>query len=393
MEPPVGRKARPLVLECLEPRRLLSVVNPPPDCYAGSTHLAGTSEQPIAPRDPAPGPAVEFRTGPMMGGGSLGSGTSDGAGCAPVTMTPSIATPLAARGLPVDRVAPPVPGGDLPGGVAPLNVARLVDHARDHAEAVAASAGSDARGPAGGGSGGSINLLASAVSLVRSASSGPADRAGGETLLLARATAATVPAPPVHDPALPEPALTWTVVASAGSGPVAAGPEHAVGPAVNLAGQRLPTGPPGMTIVAGNEPGSPETPAAVHPARGPDRTLESVRSLGRAVLISDQPVEGHDVPDPEVAGLITSFLPCSRASLDYAIDQLLNPLDEIGSALPEVPESFGLIPSSLAVAVSILALDVALRVRGPKGKPIGVDRDSGLLAFPGLPGLWRWSHR
>jgi hypothetical protein len=98
-----------------------------------------------------------------------------------------------------------------------------------------------------------------------------------------------------------------------------------------------------------------------------------------------------ETPDPQAADMITSLLPFDRATLEAAIDQLLDPIDGLASSMPGLRGPMGLVTASLAVAVTVLTVDLAIRVRRSRGEEVEFDGDEALVAFPGLPGIRRWS--
>ena len=89
---------------------------------------------------------------------------------------------------------------------------------------------------------------------------------------------------------------------------------------------------------------------------------------GSSEIARTRPEEVFEVPDPQAADLITSFLPFDRSSLEAAIDRFLDPFDDLASSMPGLRGPMGLVPASLAVAVTVLAVDVALRLRRSAGR-------------------------
>ena len=110
---------------------------------------------------------------------------------------------------------------------------------------------------------------------------------------------------------------------------------------------------------------------------------------GEAVLVSSG--EGLEAPDPHLADMILNFLPFDRSTLDEAIDQFLDPFDGMVSSMPTLRGPLGLVTASLAVAVTVLAAEAAIRIRRSKDEGFDADAVEGLVAFPGLPRLRRWS--
>jgi hypothetical protein len=200
-----------------------------------------------------------------------------------------------------------------------------------------------------------------------------------------------------HEVPPPAPDLTAVVGPTGEAAPAA--PGHAAAPAAPAPVVPAPRGGQPVAVAAAPLPAPGqasvgEDPPGARLAVAPGQPASRAHAPGSAARAPEPAGEAaSEMPGPQMADLITSFLPSSHEVLDEAIERFLEPLDELGGVLPEVQPSLGLIPTSLAVAASFLALDLALRVRRPKGKEIPLDRDAVLFSFPGLPGPRRWSPR
>ena len=162
--------------------------------------------------------------------------------------------------------------------------------------------------------------------------------------------------------------------------------------AVSAVDQGSPGGPLRMAVAVADAKGPTQerspTAASHAPGRGAAGDAAPREAGG---LVTDRAVDELEVPDPQVADLITGFLPFGRSSLENAIDRFLDPFDDLGAALPDWQSPMSLVPASLAVAVTVLALDVAVRLRRSPGEETDPDVELELVPFPGLPGLWRWT--
>jgi hypothetical protein len=138
-------------------------------------------------------------------------------------------------------------------------------------------------------------------------------------------------------------------------------------------------------------PGRSTFAAPNAPRRGPER-----EPAGAEAPLPDRgaPAEGEavevQVPAAQAAQLLTHFLPFDQASLESAIDGLLEQLDDLGAGRVGWPTSMGLLPASLALAAAALAAETALRLRRRDDEAIAAagDGEVALARFPGLPGAW-----
>jgi hypothetical protein len=110
----------------------------------------------------------------------------------------------------------------------------------------------------------------------------------------------------------------------------------------------------------------------------------------------DPIVDGNQVklPLPHAAGLIANVVPFDRASLEQAVDQFFNQLEDLGMGRLVEQGPTHVIPLSLALLGTVTAVEVArrrLRSRTALGKaprrqdPLASEE---LLGFPELPGSW-----
>ena len=125
--------------------------------------------------------------------------------------------------------------------------------------------------------------------------------------------------------------------------------------------------------------------------------------IGDAVPESDaQASEGEPLTSddrggsrlPHAAGLIAKVIPFDRATLEHAVDQFFDQLEDLGvGQLPE-PGLPRVLPLTLTVIAAVAGAEIArrrLRVQGSRGRdarrrdPIGSED---LLGFPELPGSW-----
>ncbi|HEV3121003.1 MAG TPA: hypothetical protein VGY53_03835, partial [Isosphaeraceae bacterium] len=92
--------------------------------------------------------------------------------------------------------------------------------------------------------------------------------------------------------------------------------------------------------------------------------------------------------EPQQADLLTRFLPFDRASLENAIDEFLEQVNDLGASLPDLSVPMRLVPATLAVASALLASEAALRLRlrSQTAEPEAED-ESGSPPFPGLPNI------
>lgn len=110
----------------------------------------------------------------------------------------------------------------------------------------------------------------------------------------------------------------------------------------------------------------------------------------------DSIVNGNQakLPLPHAAGLIANVVPFDRASLEQAVDQFFNQLEDLGMGQLVEQRPTHVIPLSLAVLGTVTAVEVArrrLRSRTALGNaprredPLASEE---LLGFPELPGSW-----
>ncbi len=166
-------------------------------------------------------------------------------------------------------------------------------------------------------------------------------------------------------------------------------------------------GPSPLSIASG--PSSPDVPGEVAPeiltSRGitiaspspglprnvGQGTEESASEPGSSTIERPEAAIDPDVPEPQIADMITSLLPFDRSALVNAVDQILGPIDDLVSSMPELRAPLRMVTASLAVAVTVLAVDLAIRLRRSKDEEVEVEATDRLVEFPGLPGLGRGS--
>jgi hypothetical protein len=95
-------------------------------------------------------------------------------------------------------------------------------------------------------------------------------------------------------------------------------------------------------------------------------------------------VETVELPEPDLAGMIQSFLPFDRSSMEGAIDLFLEPFDGLASTMTELRGPMGLITASLATAATVVAVEVAIRLRRDREQELGADEVDDLTTFPGI---------
>jgi hypothetical protein len=136
-----------------------------------------------------------------------------------------------------------------------------------------------------------------------------------------------------------------------------------------------------------NSPAS-ETLTAVTTVSHPDF---SVISSEDDLLATDHQGE---LPLPQSAGLIADILPFDRASLEEAVDQLFEHLEDLGVGQLVEQGPTRVLPLSLALLGTVTAVEVARRrLRSSPGCGQSVRRRDALgseelLGFPELPGSW-----
>ncbi len=124
-----------------------------------------------------------------------------------------------------------------------------------------------------------------------------------------------------------------------------------------------------------------------------DQAAELFPTISGPVVGSDQ--EKFLLPLPHAAELVTEAVPFDRASLERAIDQFFNRLEELGVGELLVEQGPAhTIPLSLALLGTVTALELARRRFQPtSGRKKAAHRQSSLgseelLGFPELPGSW-----
>ena len=97
---------------------------------------------------------------------------------------------------------------------------------------------------------------------------------------------------------------------------------------------------------------------------------------------------------PHAAGLISEVIPFDRASLEAAVDQFFDQLEDLGVGQLTEPGSLRVLPLSLTVIGAVAGAEITrrrLRAKGGRGHdtrrrdPLGSED---LLGFPELPGSW-----
>jgi hypothetical protein len=101
-----------------------------------------------------------------------------------------------------------------------------------------------------------------------------------------------------------------------------------------------------------------------------------------------------ELPLPHAAGLITNVIPFNRTSLEQAVDQFFDRLEDLGMGQLVDQGPTRMIPLSLAVLTAVTAVELARRRLLPRTgewkatrrqDPLGSEE---LLGFPELPGSW-----
>jgi hypothetical protein len=124
-----------------------------------------------------------------------------------------------------------------------------------------------------------------------------------------------------------------------------------------------------------------------------DQAAEVSPTVSNSLVSSDQ--ERLLLPLPHAAELVTEAVPFDRASLEHAIDQFFNRLEELGAGDLLVEQGPAhTIPLSLALVGTVAAIELARRWFHPtseddkaahRQRSIGSEE---LLGFPELPGSW-----
>jgi hypothetical protein len=181
---------------------------------------------------------------------------------------------------------------------------------------------------------------------------------------------------------------TLLAIASANSSPseVSASPDQARA----LAAINLPIGPglnspqasSRFTLTPTKDPTDLPTPKEVPIEPGEGRW--AVDQSGIGLIGEARPGETIELPEPDLAGMIQSFLPFDRLAMEDAVDRFLEPFEGLASSMPELRGPMGLITASLAAAATVVAVEVAIRLRRAREEELGADDVEGLTSFPGL---------
>jgi hypothetical protein len=102
----------------------------------------------------------------------------------------------------------------------------------------------------------------------------------------------------------------------------------------------------------------------------------------------------RETPAPQVADLISDFLPFDRATLERAIDQFLGQFESLAAELAHLEASTNLLPVMSAAVMTTMAYEVVIlqrRVRDERANATTGDKEEGFTALPGLPNSWSWS--
>lgn len=324
------RKKRHLSVECLEGRRLLSHLGPPPaaagppPAIAPPANMTGPQALGPAPGAPSPAPAA-CRSGPRPAPPPGGGGPSSGLGTR---------------------------GGDTSPTIGALSVALVASPS-----------------PHGATSGSTVRVEASATPPRRGDVPPPM---GPDEMDF-----------PEREESTTQAVVTLTTAPDASAGEPVAGTMVPDGRTVLGSADPLTRSPIAILTPRG-------FPDARSPAGVP---LGPGREGGQVAGGTDGPEDSRrrtDAPDPQVADLIAGFLPFDRKSLESAIDRFLSPLEDLGAAMPAAPGPTGLAPAVLAAMTAVLAWEAVLRLRRAEdGGIVELEGDEGLVAFPGLPGPWR----
>ena len=102
----------------------------------------------------------------------------------------------------------------------------------------------------------------------------------------------------------------------------------------------------------------------------------------------------EEIPLPHAAGLVAGVLPFDRASLEQAVDQFFDRLEDlgVGQFVEQAPSR--VLPLSLTVIGTVTAVEVARRrFRSKTNGGISTRRQDALSSeelrgFPELPGSW-----
>jgi hypothetical protein len=95
---------------------------------------------------------------------------------------------------------------------------------------------------------------------------------------------------------------------------------------------------------------------------------------------------------PRYSDLLVEFMPFDRASLENAIDRFLEGFETLGTELGDWPEPAGVVPGLVGTALTALAAEVTLRqqlARNEARRPSAEETEEELAGLAGFPHLWR----
>jgi hypothetical protein len=99
------------------------------------------------------------------------------------------------------------------------------------------------------------------------------------------------------------------------------------------------------------------------------------------------------MPGPQFAGLVSEFLPVDRATLERAVDRVLDTFDSVAGQLPTFGQPSALLISAGTIALGMLTL-VAIRRRGRSGDQGNLShyetRRVEMALLRSLPNSWNW---
>jgi hypothetical protein len=152
-----------------------------------------------------------------------------------------------------------------------------------------------------------------------------------------------------------------------------------------LVNQRMESGHGFAKIVSANLV-TTVTSTTVTTAVHPDGNVPAPEPLGHG--------NQEEIPLPHAADLIADVLPLDRASLERAVDQFFDRLEDLGVGQLLEPGPTRAIPLSLALIGTVTAVEIARRrlrlktverLPGRRLDPLGSEE---LCGFPELPGSW-----
>jgi hypothetical protein len=197
-------------------------------------------------------------------------------------------------------------------------------------------------------------------------------------------------------PTLPTPARSVEegtflaqVTANPASTEIATGPDQARGQlgSYQPIGVGLLTGQGSSVLVVTPSKGSVDLPTSPESPIGQDDPSGGIE--GRAGDVETR-AEGslagaidREVAEPQLAGMIQSFLPFDRAAMETAIDRFLEPFEGLASSMPELRGPMGWITASLTAAATVVAVEVAIRLRRAREPELSLDEEDGLTIRPG----------